>query len=73
MPNHSPRLSPALILTIAALIAAGGATAIAAGELITRGDQIAAGVIDGNGCTGSWRGSSRSSRAVNSLWCWQPG
>lgn len=31
----------------AALIGATGGTAIAAGELITRGDQIAAGVIDG--------------------------
>ena len=45
MPNHSSRLSPALILATA-LILASGATAIAAGELITRGDQIAAGVID---------------------------
>ena len=42
------RLPPSLLLTTAALVAATGGTAIAAGELITRADQIAPGVIDGN-------------------------
>ena len=42
------RLSPSLILGTAMLVLAGGGTAIAAGELITRGDQIAPGVIDGD-------------------------
>ena len=42
------RLPPSLILATAALVAAFGGSAIAAGELITRGDQIAPGVIDGD-------------------------
>lgn len=43
------RLSPSLIIATAALAAAtGGGTAIAAGEFITRSDQIAPSVIDGN-------------------------
>ena len=49
-PTHRSRrrLSPSLILATAALVAASGGTAIAAGELITRADQIAPGVIDGD-------------------------
>ena len=36
-----------VLAAAAALIAAGGGTAVAAGEVITRGDQIAPAVIDG--------------------------
>jgi hypothetical protein len=35
------------VAVVAALVAATGGTAVAAGELITRGDQVAANVIDG--------------------------
>ena len=49
-PTHRKRrrLSPSLVLATAAFVAATGGTAIAAGELITRADQIAPGVIDGD-------------------------
>ena len=49
-PTHRnrPRLSPTLVLATAALVAASGGSAIAAGELITRAEQIAPGVIDGD-------------------------
>ena len=47
-PTHRIRrgFRPSLILATAALVAATGGTAIAAGELITRADQIAPGVIN---------------------------
>jgi len=41
------RISPALIISIAALSAALGGTALAAGEIITSRDQVAEQVIDG--------------------------
>jgi hypothetical protein len=40
-------LNPAMLVAVIALVLAAGGTAVAAGELITRPDQVATGVIEG--------------------------
>lgn len=40
-------LSPAMLVAVVALVLAVGGTAVAAGELITRPEQVATGVLDG--------------------------